>query len=187
MDVCRDRLGSYERNTMAKGKHRKPSGTSGNMWRRVAAGTIGVAGVSAAAMSGAGTASALGWSYDDSNIDPVTIGWGATSDVKGTNNAGLAVSIFGTASVKAGEGTSGNTLLAIDGNSSVTGSASNNVIVSVAGGSTLGGNSHNNLIVNGGGSVSNQGGNAVGQVSLSACGTSFTGQAAKVVVSHGVC
>jgi hypothetical protein len=48
------------------------------------------------------------------------------------------------------------------------------------------GNAHNNIIVNAGGMVSASG-NASGAVSLSACGTSFTGQAAHVSVSNGLC
>ena len=156
--------------------------------RKVMAGSVLGAGLGVAAMLGAGSASALGFSYDNSDIDPVTVGTGATSNVRGTNNQGLAVSIFGSASVSAGEGTSGNNLLAVGSTASVTGSAANNTLVSTGGGeSRLGGSSHNTLIVNAGGEVTNTGGNAENAVSLSACGTSFSGQAAHVTVSHGVC
>ena len=155
--------------------------------RKVMAGSVLGAGLGVAAMLGRGLPrrSASPTTTPTSIRSPSAR---ATSNVRGTNNQGLAVSIFGSASVSAGEDTSGNNLLAVGSTASVTGSAANNTLVSTGGGeSRLGGSSHNNLIVNAGGEVTNTGGNAENAVSLSACGTSFSGQAAHVTVSHGVC
>jgi hypothetical protein len=153
--------------------------------RKVVTGSALAAGLGVAAMMGAGSAAALGFSYDNSAIDPVTVGTGANSDIGGTNNQGLAISVFGTSSTSAGNGTSGNNLLTIDGHAVVTGSASDNNMMSVGGSSSLGGSSNHNNINNVGGVVTNDKGNAIGAVSLSACGTSFSGQAAHVTVSPG--
>jgi hypothetical protein len=155
--------------------------------KTVLAGSVLAAGLSVAAMMGASPAQALGLSVDPFGPDNgFTIGKGASADV-GDGNKGIAVSIFKPASVTANQSSTGNRLVAVDGSIDVNGASSNRNKIYVVGGDVkLAGNNNRNLVVSGGSDVDTQG-NVTGKLSLSVCGTSFSGQAAKVTVSHGAC
>lgn len=140
----------------------------------------------ALALGVAPAASALGASFDPGHGPAVTVGSGATADV-GDNNIGLAVSIFGNASVTATGDGQNNRLVAIGSDIVVDGSSGQNNVITLGGGKTVvsgTGGGHN--IVNVGG-VTTVSSGATNVNSIAVCGTSFTGQAAHVIVSHGVC
>jgi hypothetical protein len=137
--------------------------------KKAVAGTVIAAGFSVAGMLGAGTASALGFAVDPAGPNnSFSIGT-ASADVGDANN-GLAVSVFSPASVQVnGKAATGNTLIAVDGSVTVDGKVTGGTFVNVG--------SHTKA----------NGAVADNTVSLVACNFSFTGQAAHVTTSHGIC
>lgn len=127
------------------------------------------AGLSAAALLGAAPAQASPGLSIDLNGDGTSfdIGTGATTTQSGNahNNPSLAISIFGDASTEA------------------TGNANNNVLIAVDGQVKVGGNASGNVITNVGSKTERNGqGKDPGVVSLTVCGTQFSGQG-KVTVN----
>jgi hypothetical protein len=154
-------------------------------------------------MFGAGTAFAAdpapapsgpGISFSSNGGDATTFGNGATanSGTVGKNNQALAIntglSPLGSSSTALGER---NNVVSIDGHS-VTGQGTHdNNVITAFGATMLGGNAHNNNVVNVGGLVTSNGqGSDAGVTSLSACGSTLSGQADHITVSKvpgGLC
>jgi hypothetical protein len=138
------------------------------------------------------TASALGFSYDGGAGDATTVGWGATANSSEGNQA-LAVSLFGTANADAdvsGPNKTGNTMVAVGlispANASVQGSPSGNTYLAIDSDISSKGSERDNTVLAVGSNVGLKG-NASSNFTIAGCGTSFTGQADKVEVSHGIC
>lgn len=168
-------------------------------------------------MVGAGAASAApGISYQNGSGNEIGLGdhgpgKSADAQASGENSQALAISLFGSAptspSFARADG-DGATAVSVDGFTSVTGSNSHgfaafgqtnidgadNNAVTVAGKTDLygKGNIHGNFVVNSGGYVAQNGKNPqqttdAGEVSLSVCGTSISGQAAHITTGPAVC
>jgi hypothetical protein len=148
----------------------------------------------AMAFTGMGTASAgPGVSGSFNGGEAVGIGdqepGGAFAQSTESNNA-LAISTglspTGASAIALGEG---NNVVSIDGHGLTGPNTARNNVVTVGGVTTLGGDAHDNTVVNVGGVVSQQKmqKDEPGVLSLSACGTSFSGQAAHITVSPGAC
>jgi hypothetical protein len=129
---------------------------------------------------GTSTASAApGISFSGNGSDPVGIGdntaTGAQASSTKGNNA-LAISMFQPSVASSGDNANGNNLLAVDGSAGAGLNAKGNNVVAVGGVSEVTDDAEGNTIVNVGGKVTASG-NATNAVSVSACNTSFTGQA----------
>ena len=110
---------------------------------------------------------------------------GAQAIANGQNNN--VVAIDGVAIT--GPKTYNNNVVSVLGVTTVgllpTDTSNHNNVTTIGGLTNVGGNSHDNTIVNTGGAVIANG--AVSQTSVSACGTSLTGQAAHITTSPALC
>jgi hypothetical protein len=157
--------------------------------RKVVAGSVLAAGVTAG-MFGAGTASAApGISYDPGTGGTKTIGIGDQSATGATANAAegnraLAISLFRKSSAIV-VGGSNNNAFAFDGISGIAPAPGenpeNNNVFTSYGATVVTGASKGNTIINAGGLVQTSG-NAASQTSVSFCGTSLSGQADHITV-----
>ncbi len=166
-----------------------------NVRKVVVSSALGL-GMGAMAFTGMGTASAApGVSFDNGTNGTGAVGFGDRSATGATANASegnraLAINITSKTGTQAIAQGTNNNVVAIDG-MAVTGPDTRDNNVLTAGGATvLVDDAHNNNVVNVGGLVTTSAhqGDAAGALSVSACGTSFSGQADHIKVSNvGVC
>jgi hypothetical protein len=156
----------------------------------VLAASLGVAGLLGAAPAFAGPGVSASVNGGDAvGIGDQEPGSGAFAHSTESNNA-LAISTGlapgGASAIAMGER---NNVVSIDGHGLTGPNTARNNVVTVGGATILGGDAHDNTVVNVGGVVSQQKKqkDAPGVLSLSACGTSFSGQAAHLTVSPGAC
>ena len=169
--------------------------------RKLVTGSVLAAGLGAAGMFGAGTAfadvapapapSGPGLSFSSNGGDAVGFGSGATanSGTVGKNNNALAISTglspLGSSATALGER---NNVVSIDGVGITGPNTKRNNVVTAFGATALLSDEHDNNVVNFSGVVSTNPlhpiqGTAAGVTSLSACGTSFSGQADHIKVT----
>jgi hypothetical protein len=154
---------------------------------KVIAGSVLTAGLGVAGLMGAGTASAVGFSFDSPATDPVTQNFGpggSASTSVGDTDTALAVALGQNASVETGTNSAGHNLVAINGNVSLGNNATNNNVLTVGGDTTLKNNAADNTLVTVGTGVDGKN-DVKGVTTLAVCGFSFTGQADSITLSNG--
>jgi hypothetical protein len=154
---------------------------------KMVAGSVLTAGLGVAGLMGAGTASAVGFSFDSPATDPVTQNFGpggSASTSVGDNDTALAVALGKNASVSTGNNSSGNTLVAVNGSVSLGNNATDNRVLAAGGDTTLKNNAAGNTLVTLGTDVDGKN-NVAGVTTFAVCGTSFTGQAESITLSNG--
>jgi hypothetical protein len=167
-----------------------------NVRKVVVSSALGL-GMGAMAFTGAGMASAApGVSFDNGTNGTGSVGFGDRSAATGATaiasegNRALAVNLTSPSGTRAIAEGHNNNVVAIDGLAVTGPNTRDNNVVTVGGATALGDDAHNNTVLNVGGLVTTSGhqGDAAGALSVSACGTSFSGQADHIKVSNlGIC